>query len=510
MHRIATVQYQEQKLAGHIYAVQFVSGLNGHYNALCKALKYELELEIVDCEHIGEEPDPSWVKHAEDIMKHTVWSEELNVRSRANTNVKRERAEWRSIGQDRINASQRRPTKRSDKMEPGRTFLKFYNRDPRAPRGAHLCRGCCSNVEERRRNTFAAILGLGLLMNSMTQASTARWGSTSGGMRVAAAGIMFNRIIPRTFKRAFPNWAGMDAGQQGAVDDVHDDDYHLGVRKKVYRTIKYYEDAELCEITIIVAFTSAPLDHLWRSLMMVDETQYMLQECLSEGTSLFHMAIKEYQAMLVDGDDGPLGVVAHHFQDRKHEMIKRMRNHVFVLQVLIWWRFVLLYEDWPFLIAGLAREGMSWDYYSKVCDGLYKAKCCCVDEAFGMKARKLFAGAAIMAADAEFRNLIRDWCRVCRVSNMHVERLLGEILRASRDHASGERLSAAGGLAQWLKKHIDAGGSDPRSSYRRDALRQEVPIRAAKKEKNAKYVPGERSGALMYVNEKYKEMAHRR
>jgi hypothetical protein len=295
---------------------------------------------------------------------------------------------------------------------------------------------------------------------------------------------MLNRIIPRTFKRAFPAWDAMGAG---AADD-DEDDYHVRVRKKVYRCICTYEDEGLCELIVIVAFTSGPLDHLWREMQKSDETEFTLWECIDSRTcGMFEYAILEYKSMLDDEDEGRLRPLLHHFQHKLGTIVAKVRVHVVTLAVLIWWRFRLPFLDWPFRLGELGREGISDDEKVRICLALFEAFECCIDDAFGLKAKRLFIGARAMALDSEFSRLMKTWIRVGRISNMHVERLLAEIGRSVVGNVSAERILSAGTLTQYLKKHMDAGGYDPRMAYRANAIAEGVPLRSAvKKEKPSK------------------------
>lgn len=116
--------------------------------------------------------------------------------------------------------------------------------------------------------------------------------------------------------------------------------------------------------------------------------------------------------------------------------------------------------------------------------------------------RDLYASADEMAEDGVAMSSIRTWARKTRLSNMHLERDLALMKKASpAKHPVVERYAACGHLAKVLRLHRDAGGIDPRSSQQAsDLVDSGVHLaRAAKPERTS--CPPKARGVFKYISD---------
>ena len=99
-----------------------------------------------------------------------------------------------------------------------------------------------------------------------------------------------------------------------------------------------------------------------------------------------------------------------------------------------------------------------------------------------------FAGPEDLLSDASFLRSLRQWVSKTRLTNMHIERLLGRLKLTLRGHGVGhgstpaaDRLVSTGMLGRVLSARLGAGGLDPRFVSREQLLLQEAPIRCSAK-----------------------------
>ena len=65
---------------------------------------------------------------------------------------------------------------------------------------------------------------------------------------------------------------------------------------------------------------------------------------------------------------------------------------------------------------------------------------------------------------------------------MHLERMLARLKKSTPQKLpNAERLCAAGAVSEWVRTHVDAGGSDPRTTLRSELIRQGAPLQCGRK-----------------------------
>ena len=102
-------------------------------------------------------------------------------------------------------------------------------------------------------------------------------------------------------------------------------------------------------------------------------------------------------------------------------------------------------------------------------------------------AKALFPSAESMHSNAQFRALLRSWIKVAKLDNMHVERLLALIKRASALAGDAvpfaERLCSAGFLSQLIASWRAVTGTTPGVRTRKSLLNASVPLACRAKSK---------------------------
>ena len=152
--------------------------------------------------------------------------------------------------------------------------------------------------------------------------------------------------------RAFPSW---DDGLPEPLDN-DDDDFGLKVQKKVYRSKIFVSDRANHRTSLILTLLSEPVDRLWLELEAADERGNAIRDLLSSTLSPFRRAIRSLEASLVSGTEmshclSPLAIAFCQWPAHEVEMKRTARGICVSMYLQIFWRFVDLFEDWPFLFA---------------------------------------------------------------------------------------------------------------------------------------------------------------
>lgn len=299
LHTLVTKTTKEQKLAGHVHAVETVKRVHGRKEALLKAayVLVDRELEV----HPGMPPD-EYVQHSSAIVEHTLLRQQNFVRSRRDT------------------SAPKRGVNMARNVKP---FLAVANGDPRRPKCSHWCSGCCADengVSSRQQavaNFYAALVMVGIFGGIMdVMPATGRWHTCGSSLALNTAGMLFFRILPRAWKLAF--------GETSVPRNLqHSDDYHVYLRNKTYRALLWLnsEDTPLKSAvdTVLTAFVDAllmTLQHLEEEcssplfLLASDSTDNPIVECMLK-----------YHAILKDPLRSPIGFVLRHFNSMGFDVL---------------------------------------------------------------------------------------------------------------------------------------------------------------------------------------------
>jgi hypothetical protein len=227
-------------------------------------------------------------------------------------------------------------------------------------------------------------------------------------------------------------------------------------------------------------FTLRSLDWLWSRLQHIDGS-FALQNTVCESSPFVH--VQRELADMACAPNPPL-LEALLWQFELEEANQRLATSlalesILAASALIWWRFELVLNSWPFSLLKLVTCTNSVDAVA-ITTAFFAEPLCCLDSMMSLKLRKLWGNAAEMAADDQFKDVLRAWGRHANLTNMHIERLLALIKKAggSVRPFSLERLLADGFLTQFVSEHLSSGGLDPCVQTRSSMVQEGVPLDA--------------------------------
>ena len=179
------------------------------------------------------------------------------------------------------------------------------------------------------------------------------------------------------------------------------------------------------------------------------------------------------------------------------------------MYIQIFWRFVDLFEDWPFFFVSAAHASHNADTFLECVRQFYASHECCLESFFCIPVRRTFPTEQSLVDATGFWTMIVTWGKKGKVTNVHLERLLAAFKAAAKmrssDTPSMTRVVDSGELSQFLHEHLKAGGRNPVAFTRDTLLEEGVPLRAAKKRRRA---PAMVRKEMVYANAAYAD--HRR
>ena len=173
----------------------------------------------------------------------------------------------------------------------------------------------------------------------------------------------------------------------------------------------------------VLCWCAEPLDHLWQRIQYVDERQNVLVQCVGYSSPFAECGRSYFKMMFTRVNDGLLAPLFWYWPNSQ-SLAKRCRTQAMCMAAQVWWRFAQ-YRHFPIRLAQLVDPATQ--NKSDIAQEFMDTPSCCSDSCFGEKVRKFFSSAESMIADTEFMWLLRTWSRVCRICNMHIERLLAQI-----------------------------------------------------------------------------------
>ena len=463
IHNAITSETGEDRLVGHVHAVMTVLSVHQRRDHIIKVFK---ELVAEEIEIIAGQPPENYRKHSEKVLTQTLLRRVDLIRSR--------------LGISYADGAVRKETCTALRDACKRLLFMLNGDITRAPIQHYEC-GCCgvdgapATKEVIVENVAAACIEAGIFghRTSDTPAKN-RWLTCAECLALIAAGMMFHRILPRVWARAFPKWEI----PQGLGDA---DDFHKVMKAKVWRAKVWLSHPDSIMRALSVSVTSAPADHLLMVLQRLDE----------EGGSLFKMVhptlspavdcLKQLGRNVLSPVDGPHSSLLHHFHAQGSD------TGVICQQVLT--RFVLglasrvwllykIWTGWPYRLVRLVAADASDFEKESIAAEFFALSACCLDRAFSLKVRRLAGSAAGLLKHAGILAALRLWGKIARITNMHTERLINLHQRSSPPKCVVARVLAAGFLSHILSIHKKAGGLHPSSVTRAELREAGVPIRA--------------------------------
>ena len=298
-HGFLTKAIGEEKVVGHVHAVQFVLNLRHHRVVLHGALRHlvERELHIIPGDPLAED---SALMDA--MVEQTLQRSVRLVRAR--------------VQEDGSALCEERRGKTIAAAIPA--LKAMVNTNIMVPRLGHRCMGCCTNAvgetsrEVQVENVCASILGAGLLggVNHAVPAKS-RWQSMAFTLAMVAFGMVCHAILPRCWRLAFGEF------EIPRPIDVNGraDDFHMMVRSKIRRSGFWLNHDDTTWSSLVLLLCSVPLDHLMRGVQHLDEKGNALANLLEPATNPFLKCTRSLATMILDEDSPPLRILPKMFGD---------------------------------------------------------------------------------------------------------------------------------------------------------------------------------------------------
>ncbi|CAK0877216.1 unnamed protein product [Prorocentrum cordatum] len=467
LHGICTKTVKEDKLVGHVHAVETVKRVQGRREMLLRALRELVDEELLV--HPGA-PPAEFVEHSRNIVNMTLRRDVDFVRSRREDHEgKRGCTVLENI--------------------PG--FLAIANGDPRCPRCSRWCQGCCldeSGVFSRDAavsNVVAAFVQVGIFGGMLNVIPAAgRWHTCGRALAVQTYGILFFNILPRAWRKAF--------GEKEVPRDLgHSEDYHKIIKSKSFRATLWLNAPDTPVKSAVTTVLTAFVDGLLQTMQHVEENSSDTDE--SKATplllTLFNennpilKCLREYHSILENPLDSHVAVILRHFEPRGldyvHICMRCIASVSLALAGQVWRCIYSVLGEYPYRL--ILRTQGDRETTRRETDALYHKCECCLDDHFTKKARAIGGTADGFLRHVGLRAAIRSWAATARLTNMCTERLLSTVRRASPLRSHADRVVSAGFLSLIQAAHRAAGGNDINVCYRRNLLAAGAPICAARR-----------------------------
>ena len=133
--------------------------------------------------------------------------------------------------------------------------------------------------------------------------------------------------------------------------------------------------------------------------------------------------------------------------------------------------------DYPFKWVSTQDVRLSSEERDKIYHAGYHQCICCANANFCRKLKFAYVSVEELKACQCFASSVQNFGKRGKSNDMHLERVLAEVKKATParlPHA--ERLCAAGLLTQFLTPHLKEGGNDTRITTRKQLLDAGVPL----------------------------------
>lgn len=309
-------------------------------------------------------------------------------------------------------------------------------------------------------------------------------------------GMLFHRLLPRVFAAAF--------GHQKARGPSADaDDWHVMMSSKVSRCLWYLDHVETPLKSAIVSMATEPIDTLMRSIQRLDHQGGILRLLADDEKNPFLQAAHSLAAMLREPGVRLQLILRHFERDRadRPRIANLLRELLLTLAAKLWYSFVIPLSGFPYSLVKLVIPAPEVQR-AAVAEHLFRTPDCCLDADFSRKVKGLAGSADALMRHEPLLGAIDAWSRQGRLCNMHTERLLAAIRKATASKAPvAERLISAGTLSQVSTLHRRCGGHDPRKVTRKQVADMGAPLKSAFATRN----PNMRRPHIEFINAKRAE-----
>ena len=91
----------------------------------------------------------------------------------------------------------------------------------------HIESGCCSDPAETKEKVFLGLVSCYLTLGQPGLPSKSKWGTMNTSCAQIAAGVLVHRVLPRAFRRAFPNWESGALLDKVGAQEREQEAFHL-------------------------------------------------------------------------------------------------------------------------------------------------------------------------------------------------------------------------------------------------------------------------------------------
>ena len=463
LHNDIKSSMQEKQIVGHTHAVCHVFALDGRRRQLLGALKH---LVHNDLECYTGSPPPSNVSHCRAILDATILRHESYIRGRCGIDD----------ASDHSSPSMLRTQSQ---------ILLHCNGILHVDKITHWCWGCCQDetgATTREMQEANMVKALALLLGAMfagQMPAINRWLSTGRLLGYILAGMLFHRVLPRSWRLAFG---------EGEVPRSLEDlgDFKTYTKSKVRRVCIWFALEDTCSSAFVYAFVAAPAEHLLQEIQVADVAGSCLRSLSQTRTNPFWSCLSTYFTMLLHPMTSSLAPVWRHFEGHGLHFVSVVSwvswATALHLAAQIWRDCAMVLADWPYRLVDLVMddEGL----FDAAAEDLFTVPECCLDRCMSLKIARLLttysstSGTKIKLPRGVLFAL-RAWSRHARLTNMCTERLINSCLRAAPRRCHAIRLLSSGFLRQIDNEHIRAGGRRVQTTKRSDLMTGDVPTKSS-------------------------------
>ena len=350
---------------------------------------------------------------------------------------------------------------------------------------------------EQVEKVVAAIWQGGLLLGQgLAVPSKNRLGSCSEHLAIQSAGHMAHNILHRVLRRTHPKWDAI-----ALDDDDGDDDFRKRMRSKAQRAVQSTIEAKRRGEFIMHSWLCHPLDRLWMRLQFNDERGSSLFDAIDPRSSPFVACQHSFADMLTaEPSTGPLSDLFWYLGPR---IVPEVRRCVLSMSGMVWHYFECTFASYPYLLLDLVHPRRE-DSVLDIAAQFIRTPKCDLDAEFSLKLKTLFPTAEAIVGSHTLLNALRNFGRKAKLTNMHLERLLSRVKRATPGKLPmAERLLNAGYVGEFIRQHtVDHGGHDPRYVDREQILDLGAPLRCRRATPSGR---GGLTAPVAFANQKISE-----
>ena len=243
------------------------------------------------------------------------------------------------------------------KQDAVQKVLHCWNGDPRDFYPEHFCEtGSCDDTDECADKMVSAAAESGLLCGmKASHCSESKLGSCYTSAAKQAGGFMLNNIQGNAILHSGITW--QNSGN-AFVHEMPDGliDIQQKCRNKVWRSRKYMGSPEKRQTVCEIVWYSAPMDHCWRRIQVLDTQENSLFDIAIPETNPFLQTSARLHEMLAGNpEDGALKCLFEHFtsdesEDNRIAMVDRLRGNILSMDGHLKWRVIDLFGTEPLIL----------------------------------------------------------------------------------------------------------------------------------------------------------------